>query len=84
MGGREVFLRDEKMNPTVAVYLPPRPICIKCSGSEMEWVEMKGTGKLADFACIGIGPGFMREEVLLEAGYTCEDIISLKEQGVVG
>ena len=28
-----------------ALYLPPHPICVKCYGNEMEWVEMKGKGQ---------------------------------------
>jgi uncharacterized OB-fold protein len=28
----------------------------------MEWVEMKGNGKLAAFTCIAIGPPFMIKE----------------------
>ena len=42
--------------------VPPRSICIKCYSSEMEWVEMKGKGKLAAFTCIAIGPPFMIKE----------------------
>jgi len=45
-----------------ALFVPPRPICIKCHGSEMEWVEMGGKGRLAAFTCIGIGPPFMTKE----------------------
>ena len=45
-----------------ALSVPPRSICIKCHGFEMEWVEMKGKGKLAAFTCIAIGPPFMIEE----------------------
>jgi len=28
----------------------------------MEWVEMRGKGRLAAFTCIAIGPPFMRKE----------------------
>jgi len=45
-----------------ALFAPPRAMCIKCYGSEMEWVEMKGRGKLAAFTCIAIGPPFMIKE----------------------
>jgi scaffold protein (connect acetoacetyl-CoA thiolase and HMG-CoA synthase) len=45
-----------------ALSVPPRSICIKCYGSEMEWVEMKGKGKLAAFTCIAIGPPIMIKE----------------------
>ena len=45
-----------------ALFVPPRSICIKCHGTEMEWVEMKGKGKLAAFTCIAIGPPFMIKE----------------------
>jgi len=42
--------------------VPPRSICIKCYGSEMEWVEVKGEGKLIAFTCIAIGPPSMIKE----------------------
>ena len=45
-----------------ALSVPPRSVCIKCYGSEMEWVKIKGRGKLAAFTCISIGPPFMRKE----------------------
>jgi uncharacterized OB-fold protein len=45
-----------------ALFVPPRSICIRCFGSEMVWVEMKGKGRLAAFTCIAIGPPFMIRE----------------------
>jgi uncharacterized OB-fold protein len=63
----ERFLNDEKLmgsqcNNCGSVFVPPRTICIKCSGTDMEWIEMKGKGKLAAFTCIAIGPPFMTKE----------------------
>jgi len=45
-----------------ALYLPPHPICTKCHAREMEWVEMKGSGKLAAFTSIAVGPSFTIDE----------------------
>jgi len=61
------FLNEEKLMGSKcqkcgALFTPPRPICTKCYGTEMEWVEMKGKGKLAAFTCIAVGPPFMIEE----------------------
>jgi len=61
------FLNEEKLMGSKcqkcgALFAPPRPICTKCYGTEMEWVEMKGKGKLAAFTCITVGPPFMIEE----------------------
>ena len=63
----EQFLNEEKLmgsrcKQCGAFYVPPRPICIKCYASEMEWVQTKGKGKLAAFTCIAVGPPFMTEE----------------------
>lgn len=63
----EQFLNEEKLmgsrcKQCGASYVPPRPICIKCYASEMEWVQTKGKGKLAAFTCIAVGPPFMMEE----------------------
>ena len=51
--------RCKKCNAT---YLPPHPICNKCFGDEMEWVELKGNGKLAAFTAIAVGPSYTIEE----------------------
>ena len=63
----EQFLKEDKLmgskcNQCGAVFTPPRPICIQCHSSDMEWLEMQGRGKLAGFTCISIGPSFMIEE----------------------
>lgn len=55
------FLADKKLmgsrcKKCHALYLPPHPICQKCYSYDMEWVEMKGTGKLAAFTAISVGP----------------------------
>ena len=52
----EKKLMGSKCKKCQALYLPPHPICIKCHGSDMEWVELKGDGKLAAFAAISVGP----------------------------
>lgn len=44
------------------LYLPPHPICSKCHGNDMEWVEMKGKGRLAAFTAVAVGPSFTIEE----------------------
>ncbi len=66
------FLNEEKLMGSRCqrcgtLFVPPRPICIKCRKSDMEWVAMKGEGKLVAFTCIAIGPRFMTE-----AGYDRE------------
>jgi uncharacterized OB-fold protein len=63
----EKFLNEEKIMGSKcrkcdALFAPPRPICIKCQGAEMEWVEMKGEGRLSAFTCIAVGPPFMIAE----------------------
>ena len=60
----EQFLNEEKLMGSRckgcgAQYVPPRSICIECYGSDMQWVEMKGKGRLAAFTCINIPPPFM-------------------------
>jgi len=63
----ERFLSEEKLmgsrcSKCGVLSVPPRSICINCYGTEMEWVEMKGKGKLAAFTCIAIGPPLMIKE----------------------
>lgn len=61
------FLAEKKLMASrckkcQALHLPPHPICTKCSGNDMEWVEMKGNGKLAAFTAVAVGPTFTIEE----------------------
>jgi uncharacterized OB-fold protein len=63
----EQFLNEEKLmgsrcKKCGALSVPPRSICIKCYSSQMDWVEIKGKGKLAAFTCISVGPPFMIAE----------------------
>ena len=51
-----------------ALYLPPRAICPKCHGDQLEWVETAGKGKLAAFTSIYVGPTAMNAE-----GYSREN-----------
>ena len=60
-------------------YLPPRPICIKCHGTDMEWAEMEGRGELSAFTCIAIGPPFMIEEGYNRKNPYCSGVVALKE-----
>ncbi len=62
-----------------ALFAPPRPICIKCYQSELEWVELKGQGELAAFSCISIGPGFMIQEGYNRKNPYCVGVINLEE-----
>ena len=63
----EQFLNEWKIMGTKckkcgALALPPRPICVSCSGSDLEWVEFKGTGRLAAFTSITVAPPNMVKE----------------------
>ncbi len=61
------FLNEEKLMGSKCkrcgtLFAPPRPICIKCHGTEMQWAEMKGKGRLVAFTCIAVGTPFMVAE----------------------
>ena len=61
------FLAEKKLmasrcNTCGELYLPPRPLCPKCHGVEMEWQEMSGQGKLVAFTAVTVAPSFMEEE----------------------
>ena len=45
-----------------SLHMPPHPICTKCHGGEMEWAEMKGSGRVAAFTAISVGPSPTIEE----------------------
>lgn len=61
------FLNEKKLMGSCceecgAIYLPPRAICPDCHGDRMNWVQMRGEGKLAAFTSIAIAPTFMVEQ----------------------
>ncbi len=61
------------------VNLPPRPICLKCNSNEMEWVELKGKGKIISFTVIGVGPWTMTSEGYDRNNPYCSGIVELEE-----
>ncbi len=78
------FLHEEKLMGSRCKgcgtpYAPPRPICFKCHNSDMEWVEMKGEGKLAGFTCITVGPPFMIAEGYDRKHPYCTGVVELEE-----
>ena len=75
----EEKLMGSKCKSCDALYTPPRSICIKCYKSDMEWVEMKGVGKLAAFTCISIGPPLMIAEGYDRKNPYCVGVVELEE-----
>lgn len=39
-----------------ATYFPPKLDCPKCSSSDVEWFEIKGSGRLATYTIVNYGP----------------------------
>ena len=61
------------------VHLPPRPICVECNSREMEWTELKGSGKLISFTIIGVGPSTMISEGYDREHPYCSGIVELDD-----
>lgn len=49
-------LMAAKCNNCGEVMLPPRPVCRKCFGKDLMWVELKGHGKLLTYTVIHVSP----------------------------
>ena len=80
----EQFLNQGKLMGTSckscgALFLAPHSLCTKCYGTEMEWVEMRGKGKLVAFTCIAVGPPFMVEEGYDREHPYCSGVVELEE-----
>ena len=83
------FLKEKKLMASRCtqcntLWLPPRPICLKCNSDEMEWRELNGRGKLLAFTVIGVGPMPM-----IDAGYDrdnpyCVGIVEMDEGPRIG
>ncbi|MCK9230966.1 MAG: OB-fold domain-containing protein [Syntrophales bacterium] len=78
------YLSEEKLMGSTCekcaiTYTPPRAMCSRCREFSMTWTRMQGTGKLAAFTCINIGP-----RALIEEGYDrdnpyCVGVVELDE-----
>ena len=84
----EQYLNEEKLmgsrcKECGAVFVPPRPVCITCYQPNMQWVEMKGIGKLAAFTCITIAPPFMIKQGYNRKNPYCSGVVELDEGGRV-
>jgi len=78
------FLNEEKLMGSKCkkcniLYSPPRPICLKCHGTDMEWIELKGKGKIATFTCIYVGPPAMVAQGYDRKNPYCSGVIELEE-----
>jgi len=76
---KEHRLMASKCKKCDALWLPPRPICIKCHSDQLEWVELSGDGKLVAFTVITFGT-----KPMLNAGYNrdnpyCTGIVEVEE-----
>jgi uncharacterized OB-fold protein len=43
-------------------YFPPRMDCPKCVGSDVEWFEIKGNGRLVTYTVVNYGPTGFEED----------------------
>ena len=78
------FLNEEKLMGTRCkkcgtLFSPPRPICIKCYSNDMEWVELKGKGKLVTFTSIYVGPPWMVAQGYDRQHPYCSGVVELEE-----
>ncbi len=79
----EERLMGVKCRKCGAAFIPPRPLCVECYSSELEWKEMKGRGRLAAFTCISIPPPFMMAEGYDRKRPYCSGVVELEEGGRV-
>ena len=75
----EENLMGSKCKKCNTLYSPPRPICLKRHDTDMEWVELKGKGKLATFTCIYVGPPSMVAQGYDRKNPYCSGVVELEE-----
>jgi len=49
-------LMGAKCNKCGEVLLPPRPVCTNCYSKDLQWIELKGSGKLLTYTVIHVAP----------------------------
>ncbi len=57
-----------------AYEFPPVPVCNSCSGTDLEWVEMKGEGEMVSFSATTLV-----DPVFAEYGPTLNAVVQLVE-----
>jgi uncharacterized OB-fold protein len=62
-----------------ALYLPPRAICPQCHGEDLAWAPLEGSGVLAAFTCVYVGPSAMAAEGYDRNNPYCTGIVELDE-----
>ena len=64
-------------------FVPPRPMCTHCYSTDLEWVEVKGIGRLVAFTCITIAPPFMMAQGYDRKHPYISGVVELAEGGRV-
>ena len=64
-------------------FVPPRPMCTHCYSTDLEWVEVKGNGRLVAFTCITIAPPFMMAQGYDRKHPYISGVVELAEGGRV-
>lgn len=64
-------------------YVPARPICPQCHGSDVEWQEMPARGKLAAFTCVAVPPPAMVAQGYGRNNPYCTGVVELDGGGRV-
>ena len=49
-------LMAAKCNKCGEILLPPRPICNNCYSKDLNWVELKGCGRLLTYTTVHVAP----------------------------
>jgi len=78
------FLNEDKLMGSKCkkcgyISCPARAICPKCKGWDMEWIPMKGIGKLIAYTCISVGPPMMIQEGYDREHPYCSGVVELDE-----
>lgn len=53
---KDGLIKGKKCNKCNVFYFPPRSECPQCMGSDLEWLETKGTGTLLTYTTIHAAP----------------------------
>ncbi len=78
------YLNEDRLMGTRCVscghlYLPPRAICPHCHGEALEWVELSGSGALAAFTSVYVGPSAMIAEGFDRSNPYLTGVVELEE-----
>ncbi|TFG19921.1 MAG: Zn-ribbon domain-containing OB-fold protein [Promethearchaeota archaeon] len=72
-------LMGNKCTKCGTIHVPPKKLCNKCYGTELEWFEFGGKGTLQSYSLIGVGARYFANQGYSIKKPYCFGVVKLEE-----